>query len=190
AAPHHPVVFNWQYANHQIQILNSQALRVAQNKADTPVAERGQIEVDENGKPTGVIRNAGELTAKFLRSRETTESEYLENLSRLLRSYNELGITSIFERSTNADGYRDFEKLKEWDLLPVRVTVTIRVQSDGSVEDTEKFIKSLPFKYGDGDDWPRVGPLKIGVDGGILYGTAYMREPYGKGSFTLYRISD
>src|SRR5690606_31567952 len=23
AAPHHPVVFNWQYANHQIQILNS-----------------------------------------------------------------------------------------------------------------------------------------------------------------------
>lgn len=190
AAPDHPVVFNWQYANHQIQILNSEALRVAQIKAETPVSHRGKIEVDANGQPTGVIRNAGELTSKFLSRPEPGESEYLENLNRLLRAYNELGITSIFERSTDANGYRDFEKLKEWDLLPVRVTVTIRVQSDGSVTGTEEFIRSLPFQFGDGDDWLRVGPLKIGVDGGILYGTAYMREPYGEDSFTLYRISD
>ena len=48
----------------------------------------------------------------------------------------------------------------------------------------------MPFKYGDGDDWVRVGPLKIGVDGGILYGTAYMREPYGPSAASLYGFTD
>jgi len=42
------------------------------------------------------------------------------------------------------------------------------------------FHPRLPFRFGDGDDWVKIGPLKIGVDGGVLYGTAYMREPYGR----------
>jgi predicted amidohydrolase YtcJ len=48
----------------------------------------------------------------------------------------------------------------------------------------------LPFRFGEGDDWVKVGPLKIGVDGGVLYGTAYMREPYGPQSFSLYGLDD
>ena len=190
AAPHHPVVFNWQYASHQIQILNSEAMRIAGIRADTPVPERGKIETAADGRPTGVIMNAGNLIAKFLERPEPSESEYLGNLQRLLQTYNQLGITSISERNTNVAGYRAYEKLKQEDRLPMRVNVTIRVQSDGSVEDTERFIRSLPFRFGDGDDRLRVGPLKIAVDGGILYGTAYMREPYGEDSFTLYHITD
>ncbi len=34
-------------------------------------------------------------------------------------------------------------------------------------------------RHGLGDEWLRVGPLKVVVDGGILIGTAYLREPYG-----------
>jgi predicted amidohydrolase YtcJ len=30
-----------------------------------------------------------------------------------------------------------------------------------------------------GDEWFRVGPIKVVADGGILIGTAYLREPYG-----------
>jgi len=36
----------------------------------------------------------------------------------------------------------------------------------------------------------RIGPLKIGVDGGALYGTAYLREPWGLQSKALYGITD
>jgi predicted amidohydrolase YtcJ len=72
----------------------------------------------------------------------------------------------------------------------VRANVTIGLRSDGTVEGTERFIKTLPFRFGDGDDWVRVGPLKIGVDGGILYGTAYMREPYGQQAASLYGFTD
>lgn len=70
------------------------------------------------------------------------------------------------------------------------MTVTIGLSTDGTVAGTEKVIRALPFKTGDGDDWVRVGPLKLGVDGGTLYGTSFMREPYGPSAFALYGISD
>jgi predicted amidohydrolase YtcJ len=34
---------------------------------------------------------------------------------------------------------------------------------------------------GVGDDWVRVGPIKLFLDGGMLNGTAYMRQPWPKG---------
>jgi predicted amidohydrolase YtcJ len=36
----------------------------------------------------------------------------------------------------------------------------------------------------------KVGPLKIFTDGGILIGTAFMREPYGPGARQLYAVDD
>jgi predicted amidohydrolase YtcJ len=108
----------------------------------------------------------------------------------MLRAYNAVGITSVGERRSNVDGYRAYEALKQAGRLTVRANVTIGLSSDGTAEGTEKVIRALPFAFADGDDWVRVGPLKIAVDGGILYGTALMREPYGKQSFALYGLSD
>ncbi len=101
-----------------------------------------------------------------------------------------MGITSIGERGSNLEGYRAYQKLMEENRLPVRATVTISLESDGSVEDTEEFIRSLPVDYGDGDDYVRVGPLKIRVDGGILYGSAFMRKPYGEEALSFYGFDD
>ena len=42
----------------------------------------------------------------------------------------------------------------------------------------ERF-EHIPFVTGWGDKWFRVGSLKTMIDGGILIGTAYLREPYG-----------
>ena len=41
---------------------------------------------------------------------------------------------------------------------------------------------------GVGDRWVRIGPLKVFLDGGMLNGTAYMREPWGVGP--TYQITD
>ena len=48
----------------------------------------------------------------------------------------------------------------------------------------------MPFRFGEGDDWLKAGPLKIVADGGILIGTAFMREPYGLGAKQLYAVED
>jgi len=190
AAGGRAAVFNWQYANKQVQVLNTAALRAAGITRDTKPPSGGKIHLDESGEPTGLLENAGALTSRFLPRRTVPEAEYLDSLERLLHHYNELGITSIFDRNSNPEGVRTYQKLKAQDRLTVRATVTIGLSTDGTVEGTEKAIKALPFHHGDGDDWVRVGLLKVGVDGGVLYGTAFMRAPYGPDSFSLYGFSD
>ena len=41
---------------------------------------------------------------------------------------------------------------------------------------------------GVGDDWVRIGPIKMYMDGGMLNGTAYMRQPWPKGE--TYQITE
>ena len=190
AAPDRPAVYIWQYANRQIQVLNSAALRAAGITRDAPQPARGKIVVDSSGEPTGVIEDAPTLTAKFLPNKRPTPEESLDSLEKLLHVYTTLGITSITERGSNVDGWRVYKQMREAGRLPVRTTLTIRIGSDGSLEGAERAIRALPFRFGEGDDWVKIGPLKIGVDGGVLYGTAYMREPYGPQSFSLYGLND
>ncbi len=190
AAPRHPAVFTWQYANRTVQVLNSAALSAIGLTRETQAPKGGKIHFAADGSPTGVIENGNALLVRFLPGRSIPEEKHLASLETLLRRYTEIGITSIGERNSNVEGYRLFEKLKAAGRLPVRVNVTIGLSTDGTVAGTEKAIRALPFKTGDGDEWVRVGPLKVGVDGGALYGTAYMREPYGPAAFALYGISD
>ncbi|WP_414662550.1 amidohydrolase [Horticoccus sp. 23ND18S-11] len=190
AAPNNPAVFTWQYANRQVQILNRAALQAAGITRDRVAPTGGKIILGPDGEPTGMTENCGALLTKFLSGRGVTEEKYLESLERLLRRYNELGITSITERSPRAENFKTFTQLREKGRLPVRVTVTVGLTTDGSVEATEKAIRAMPFKTGDGDDWVRYGPIKFSVDGGALYGTAYMREPYGEKAFAIYGITD
>jgi predicted amidohydrolase YtcJ len=190
AAPKHPVVFNWQYAARQVQILNAAALKAANITRDTPDPAGGKVVKGADGEPTGVLENPRGLLGKFLAAKPVTAKEALDGLEKVLRAYNAIGITSVGERRTNVDGYRAYEALKKGGRLTVRANVTIGLSSDGTAEGTEKAIRALPFQFADGDDWVRVGPLKIGVDGGILYGTAWMRDPYGKQAFGLYGLTD
>ncbi|MEX2639144.1 MAG: amidohydrolase [Balneolales bacterium] len=186
AAPDHPALFIWQFASRQVQVLNTAAMEAAGITKNTPVQEGGEIVLDENGEPTGVLENCSELTSSYLIARTIPDQVYLDDLEQLLNSYNEVGITSIGERHSNPSGYHNYEKLKEEGRLTTRVTVTLGLSSDGTVEGTEKAIRALSIEPDEGDDWVRTGPLKLRVDGGILYGSAFMREPYGSKALSFY----
>jgi predicted amidohydrolase YtcJ len=183
-------VFVWQYANRQVQILNSAALRAAGITRETAAPKNGRIVVDAAGEPTGIIEDAPSLTSKFTAGKKPTPEQTLDSLERVVRAYNALAITSITERGSNVDGFRTYNKLREQKRLTARATVTIRIGSDGTLAGAEKAIRALPIRFAEGDDWVKVGPLKIGVDGGVLYGTAYLRDPYGPQSFSLYNLND
>ena len=190
AAPDHPAVFIWQFANRQTQVLNSAALEVAGITSDTPVPDGGTIHLNEVGEPTGVLENSGELIERFLVTPDVSKEVYLRKLEQLLKLYNKAGITSMYERNGSPEAFLDFEELKEDGRLTVRAMVTISITSDGTASGTEEVIRSLPLRYRDGDDWNRVGPLMIRADGGILYGTAFMREPYGEDAAKFYGFDD
>ncbi len=194
AAPNNPTVYTWQYANRQVQILNNAAIKAAGITKNTVAPRGGKLYFGPDGEFTGKMENADALLSKVMPTRRVTEAEHLDSLAALMKRYNEVGITSITERSSNADGFQMYQQLKAQGRLPVRARITVRVGigngGDNSEAAVERVIAGLPIKYDQGDDWVRVGPLKIGIDGGALYGTALMREPYPPTSHELYGITD
>jgi predicted amidohydrolase YtcJ len=184
AAPRHPVAVDGAYA----LSLNSAALRAAAITRDSPDPPGGAIVKDASGEPTGLLRNVGALLARF--HTEASAVPPLDALERVHQQYLATGITSVIERAATVDGYRAYEALQRADRLKVRATVTIRIPHPEDSAEVERFVSGLPFRFGSGDDWLKVGPLKIFTDGGILIGTAYMREPYGPGAHDLYAVDD
>ena len=183
AAQEHPVVLDSAYG----LALNGAALRAAgitRGSADPP---GGAIVKDARGEPTGLLRNVGGLLAPY---RPKPAPLPPASLAEVHAQYIRTGITSVFERGASLAGYRTYEALKASDGLRVRSTVTIRIPNPTDPAAVEAFIKGLPFKFGQGDDWLKPGPLKIVADGGILAGTSYMREPYGLGTRRLYGVDD
>ncbi|NJM34946.1 MAG: hypothetical protein HC850_09850, partial [Rhodomicrobium sp.] len=63
------------------------------------------------------------------------------------------GITSVIERGASLEGYRTYEALKAANRLRVRATVTVRIPPADGPTGVERFIGSLPMRFGDGDDW-------------------------------------
>jgi len=183
AAREHPVVVDGAYAFS----LNSAALRAAGIGRDSADPPGGAIVKDDAGEPTGLLRNVGSLLARFS---PVSAGVPLDALEQVHQQYVAAGITSVIERGASLEGYQTYEALRRADRLRLRATVTIRLPRADDPADVERFIGSLPFRFGSGDEWLKVGPLKIVADGGILIGTSFMREPYGLGARQLYAVND
>lgn len=184
AAPHHPVAVDGAYA----LSLNTAALRAAGITRDSADPPGGAIVKDAAGEPTGLLRNVGSLLARF--RTDAAAVPHPEVLERVHRQYLATGITSVIERGASVEGFRVYDDLRRAGRLQVRSTVTIRIPRADDAAEVEGFVRGLPWRFGAGDEWLKVGPLKITADGGILIGTAYMREPYGPGARQLYDIED
>ena len=100
-------------------------------------------------------------------------------LKAMQKKYNEAGLTSTIDRSQGPEGFRVYQSLRQQNQLTVRSSVTYLISGQGTPDQVRQDIERIPFVTGMGDEWFRVGPLKVVADGGILIGTAYLREPYG-----------
>jgi predicted amidohydrolase YtcJ len=175
AAPHREVVADNGYA----AVINSALLKKLGITRDTPQPTDGRIEKDAKGEPTGLILGAPQLLASVRSSRPVTAKDRLWALKSMLARYNSVGITSIIDRAEGPEGFRAYQSLYQAGELTARSYVTYLIQAQGTPEQVRAEIERIPFVTGSGNNWFRVGSLKTIADGGILIGTAYLREPYG-----------
>src|SRR2546425_2958315 len=175
AAPNREVMADNGYAS----VLNSALLKRLNITRDTPQPENGRIVKDPKGEPTGLILGASQLLGKLRGSRPYTDKDRLWALENMLKRYNSVGITSIIDRGEGPDGFRTYQTLRDKGLLTARAYVTYMVQARGTPAQVRQEIERIPFFTGWGDNWVRAGSLKTVIDGGILIGTAFLREPYG-----------
>lgn len=165
--------------NGYASVLNSALLAKLGITRHTPQPANGRISKDERGEPTGLILGAPQLLGKLRTERVYTAKDRLWALKSMLERYNSVGITSIGDRSEGPAGFRAYQSLKASGELTVRCSVTYLIQAQGTPAQVREEIERIPFVSGWGDEWLRVGTLKTVLDGGILIGTAYLREPWG-----------
>lgn len=187
AAPRHAVVFS----TGPDASVSSLALSSSGIGGDFQVTGEGQIEKDPlTGEPTGILRGN---TKRYLKSKSTsktaTPQEHQERLARLLADYNSVGITAIADRDADASEIDRFQRLRAEQALTVRVAISHSVGAGAPLEKVREAIKAVaehPLRAP--DPRLRIVGIKSYQDGGMLTGSAYMREPWGVSK--IYSITD
>ena len=188
AAPRHPVVFQ----TGPDASLNSLALKLSGIDKNFKITDGqpGRIERDpKTGEPTGILRSC----SRFIKSKPTgkipTDADRLERLRQLLADYNSVGITSIVDGDTSDDELALYRQLKDSGRLTCRTFMALSVNAQLPIDKIkariEQAAKSPLHKYNN-MLWLR--GAKSYLDGGMLTGSAYMREPWGISK--VYAITD
>jgi predicted amidohydrolase YtcJ len=191
AAPRHPVLYHAGPAG----IANSMALKISGVTRDTPNPPAGQVVKDAAGEPTGMLRNAyGVLKGVPSGGESISPEKKRAAVKKLLGLYNEHGITSIADRNAGRSDLDLYLALHKDHELTIRVNVARSFGTVGNRDEIVRRLEELPGPDGKGgptgvgDEWVRIGPIKLFLDGGMLNGSAYMRKPWPRGE--TYQIAE
>lgn len=150
----------------------------------------GYAEKDSNtGEPTGILRSCTRYLKATSSDKKPTQEEHLLKIKEMFADYNRVGITGVGERDADDGEIALYQTLSDRGELTVRAYLSKHVdtiQSEEKIRQAIRDIAALPL-YKGGDSL-RVGCAKVYLDGGMLTGSAYMRQPWGVSK--LYNISD
>jgi predicted amidohydrolase YtcJ len=185
-APENPVMF----ATGPDASLNTVALKESGIDKDFKVEGAGKVEKDPaTGEPTGILRNLGRYVKATSSGRKATREEEQGRLLELFHDYNSIGLTSIIDRSAEESAIEQYRRLLSAGALTVRIGVSRHVGTDGRLESVLAEIQKVadhPLRKG--TPMLRVIGIKTFLDGGMLTGSAYMRQPWGVSR--IYSIDD
>jgi predicted amidohydrolase YtcJ len=166
-APHHPVMLRAKSGH--ASWASSAAMKLAGVSAATANPATGEIQRDASGAPTGIFfEDAMHLIDRLIP--EATAADVAQAMLQAQENAWRVGLTGIHD----FDGRRSFtalQILKEQGRLGLRVVKQIQVRHLAEAV-------GLGLRSGFGDDWLRIGNIKVFVDGALGPRTASMIEPY------------
>ena len=168
AAPDNPVALH-RVCHHAI-VANSRALELAGVTADTPDPPGGAIDRDPaTGEPTGILREqAMELVTRQIP--EPSHEQALAALRLACRQAAAAGLTSVHTNDGNGSALPVYLALRDSGEL------TVRAYFDTTMDPSDD--SALRWPAGIGDEWVRLGAVKMFSDGSLGAHTALLREPY------------
>ncbi len=159
-------------------LVNVTALAAAGVDAATPDPVGGAIERDAGGAATGLLveRPAVELVTAVMPPKP------LDQLVRALEAiqpvYHAAGLTGVVDPALLPDELAAFRELRRREGLTVRTTVMPLVETSLGADEAMARLRRGESLPGSGDEWLRVGAVKVFFDGGGSLGTALLREPW------------
>ena len=165
--PEHPVFV--QRLDGHMAVANSLALKLAGITRDTQAPEGGTIVRDASGEPTGVLKdNAMSLVYRVVPA--ASAEDVLARARAGLRHAAERGVTTIQDITASARELATYQALREKGELTARI---YSIQNHGI-----QGLVSAGVRTGFGDDWIRIGGIKLFADGSMGSGTAVFFDPY------------
>ena len=172
AVPDHPVSISF---GAHITIGNSIALTAAKITRDTPDPAGGHIRRDpQTGEPTGELHERAQLILKKV----APEFNYLQLKDGIVFALNQClqrGVTTVHDIVRYAEPVRAYQEIYKEGRMHARVSILPRV-IESMIE--SKSLTQLGLITGFGNDWLRVGGVKMSIDGGITGRNACFYEPY------------
>ena len=148
---------------------NSRALRLAKINADTADPAGGQIQRDGDGRPTGILfETAIDMVDDCVP--KSTEGELASAMKLGQQRCLEAGLTGVHDY----DGRACFSALQ---ALHQDGALSLRIVKNIPVKYLEQTI-SVGLRSGFGDEWLRIGGVKMFADGALGTRTATMLAPY------------
>lgn len=188
-APKNPVL----YRTGPDAAINTLAMKLSGIDRDFKVTDGGTgfIEKDPaTGEPNGVLRNCTRFVKVTSTAVAPTEAQKLERLAELFRDYNSVGLTGIADRDSNPAAIALYTTLRDRGELSLRVSISHGIPNTGALDGLVGRIRRVGehplFKDKSGP--VRIVGVKIYLDGGMLTGSAFMREPWGVSR--MYGITD
>ncbi len=166
-APAHPI-FLWRKCGHAGWV-NSRALELAGITADTADPDGGEIVRDEKGQPSGILlEKAMEFVFRFLA--EPSPAEAAAAVRHAQEVVNRMGIVGVHTKEA-APSLQAFQQLRADNDLTLRAVAQIPVaELDSAIR--------LGLRTGLGDEFLRIGGVKVFSDGALGPRTAWMLAPY------------
>jgi predicted amidohydrolase YtcJ len=155
-------------------ILNSAALTKWNITKETPQESGGRITRGPDGDLNGELIDR----AKTLVPLPPAPPMTIEALQAQHRKLNEAGLTSIRYPGASVEQYRLLQEMERRGILTIRVNQLLRFNAADSAEKMRAAIAASNLNQDEGDEWVRVGGMKLAVDGGFEGG--WMRQPYAE----------
>ena len=172
AVPDHPVSISF---GAHITVGNTLALAAAKITRDTADPAGGHIKHDpDTGEPTGELHERAQLILKKV----APEFNYLQlkdGIVFALQQCLERGVTTVHDIVRYAEPVRAYQEIYKEGRMHARVSILPRVIE--SIIESKSLIE-LGLITGFGNEWLRVGGVKMSIDGGITGRNACFYEPY------------
>ena len=172
AVPDHPLSISF---GAHVTIGNSLALAAAKITRDTPDPAGGHIRHDpQTGEPTGELHERAQLILRKV----APEFNYLQLKDGIVFALNQClqrGVTTVHDIVRYAEPVRAYQEIYKEGRMHARVSILPRV-IESMIE--SKSLIELGLITGFGNDWLRIGGVKMSIDGGITGRNACFHEPY------------
>lgn len=173
----HPVVIV-RCCGHAL-VVNTYALEAFGFDGTQPQIEGGQYDVDENGYPTGVFRDAA-MEYVYSKAPAVTKQDVKNMILTAQKLLNSYGVTSAHTDDLTSVAIEYEEVISAYKELEAEGRLTVRIYEQSQLTDPEELKKFLAKGYntGVGTDFFRIGPLKLLGDGSLGARTAFLSGEY------------